>query len=98
MNRLRPSTTAGVPGIVAPIVSKSPPATCTRYQVEGSRVLRCGSLASSGLPLAVSVPSTTQLFDPSASVTVPPTQEDRERRGRPPDRLAANAVDQERRS
>ena len=39
--------------------------TCARYQVDGSRVPRCGSLASSGLPVAVSVPSTTQLFEPS---------------------------------
>ena len=34
---------------------------------------RCGSLASSGLPLAVSVPSTTQLFEPSASSRPPPS-------------------------
>src|SRR6059036_3855173 len=68
MKRLRPSATAGAPGSVAPMVSKSPPETCARYQVDGSRALRCGSFASIGLPLAVSVPSTTQLFEPSASL------------------------------
>src|SRR5437660_3106074 len=72
MKRLRPSATAGAPGSVAPVISKSPPVTCARYHVDGSRALRCGSLASIGLPLAVSVPSTTQLFDPIASARAPP--------------------------
>jgi hypothetical protein len=31
-------------------------------------------LASIGLPLAVSVPSTTQLFEPIASVRAPPSR------------------------
>src|SRR3954469_21548662 len=72
MNRLRPRTTAGAPGSVAPMISKSPPDTCARYQVDGTCALRCGSLASSGLPDAVNVPSTTQLFEPSASADAPP--------------------------
>ena len=67
MKRLRPIATAGVPGSVAPMTSKSPADRCARYQSDGICAPRCGSLASSGLPLAVIVPSTTQLFDPSAS-------------------------------
>src|SRR5262245_6131363 len=67
MKRLRPSATAGAPGSVAPITSKPGAEMCARYHVDGSRVPRGGSLASSGLPLAVRVPSTTQLFDPSPS-------------------------------
>src|SRR4051812_50210910 len=54
------------------MISKSPPVTCARYHVDGSRAPRCGSLASIGLPLAVSVPSTTQLFEPIASARAPP--------------------------
>src|SRR4051812_42632773 len=77
MNRLRPSATAGAPGKVAPMISKSPPFTCARYHVEGTRALRWGSLASIGLPLAVSVPSTTQLFEPSASLVAPPSRKAR---------------------
>src|SRR5438874_10905400 len=93
MKRLRPSATAGAPGSVAPMVSKSPPETCARYQVDGSRALRCGSFASIGLPLAVSVPSTTQLFEPSASLAAPPSRKSRTV-GSPFDRLRASAVDQ----
>src|SRR5262245_62317160 len=39
-------------------------------------VPRCGSFASSGLPVALNVPSTTQLFDPSPS-KVPPSRRSR---------------------
>src|SRR5262245_49409901 len=39
-------------------------------------VPRCGSFASSGLPVALNVPSTTQLFDPNAS-KVPPSRRSR---------------------
>src|SRR5262245_23775912 len=77
MNLLRPSATAGVPGSVAPMISKSPPLTCARYHVDGSRVPRWGSLARSGLPLAVNVPSTTQLFEPIASVDADPSRKSR---------------------
>ena len=66
MKRLRPIAMAGAPGSVAPMTSKSPAERCARYQSEGIWAPRCGSLASSGLPEAVIVPSTTQLFDPSA--------------------------------
>src|SRR5712692_2212359 len=97
MKRLRPSATAGAPGSVAPIVSKSPPETCARYQVDGSRALKCGSLASIGLPLAVSVPSTTQLFEPSASVRAPPEMNSRTN-GSPVARLRAKAYDHDERS
>jgi hypothetical protein len=71
IDRLRPSAIAGVPGNVPPMTSKSPAETCARYHVDGSRVPRCGSLARSGLPLAVSVPSTTQLLEPRPSVDAP---------------------------
>src|SRR3954463_2235448 len=67
MYLLRPIATAGAPGSVAPITSKSPADRCARYHSDGICAPRCGSLASSGLPDAVIVPSTTQLLDPSAS-------------------------------
>src|SRR6185312_5238082 len=66
MYLFRPMTTAGAPGSVAPMTSKSPADRCARYQSDGICASRCGSLASSGLPDAVIVPSTTQLLEPSA--------------------------------
>src|SRR5262245_65667256 len=92
MKRLRPSATAGAPGSVAPMTSKSGADRCARYQVEGTRVPRCGSLASSGFPEAVSVPSTTQLFEPSASV-LPPRRRKSRASGTPPDNAAAQAAE-----
>src|SRR5579872_2028015 len=77
MKRLRPSATAGAPGSVAPMISKSPPVTWARYHVDGIRALRCGSLASIGLPDAVIVPSTTQLLDPRPSVAAPASRKSR---------------------
>src|SRR3954464_6289559 len=71
MKRLRPSATARVPGNGPPVTAESPPETGARDQVEGNRVPRWGSLASSGLPLAVSVPSTTQLLEPRPSERAP---------------------------
>src|SRR3954466_9070071 len=67
MNLFLPSATAGAPGSVAPITSKSPADMCARYQVDGSLVPRCGSLASSGLPDEDIEPSNNQLFEPSPS-------------------------------
>src|SRR5947208_16895772 len=74
MKRLRPMAMAGVPGSVAPIASNSPPETCARYQVDGAFELKCGSLASIGLPVALRVPSTTQLLEPSVSPRTPPSR------------------------
>src|SRR3954471_3402356 len=82
MYLLRPMTTAGAPGSVAPITSKSPADRCARYQSDGICAPRCGSLASNGLPDAVIDPSTTQLLDPSASPA-------------PGSRVAATAADQD---
>ena len=64
------------------------------YQVEGTRVPRCGSLASSGFPEAVRVPSTTQLFDPSDSVAPPPSRKSAAS-GTPPVNADAHAADVE---
>src|SRR5262249_29709235 len=72
------------------MISKSPPATCTRYHVDGNRALRCGAVASIGLPLAVIVPSTTQLFDPIASVRALPARS-AATVASPEDRARANA-------
>ena len=36
------------------------------YQVSGTRRVRCISFESSGLPLAVRLPATTQLLEPTA--------------------------------
>src|SRR5262245_41272049 len=92
MKRLRPMATAGVPGSVAPIMSKSPAETCARYHVDGAFELRCGSLASSGLPLALSVPSTTQLFEPSASTRELPRRT-LDTLGSPAESARAKAID-----
>src|SRR5215467_1439008 len=66
MNLFRPMTTAGAPGSGAPMTSKSPADKCARYHKDGICASRCGSLARSGLPVAVSVPSTSQLLEPRA--------------------------------
>src|SRR5262245_4639302 len=66
MNLLRPMTTAGVQGRVAPMTSNSPEDTCARYHNAIICASRCGAFASSGLPEAVIVPSTTQLLEPRA--------------------------------
>ena len=73
MSRLWPITTPGMPAKVKPLTSKGQSASTVRqcrpiwYQTPGIEVLRCGSLASSGLPEAVCSPETTQLFDPMPS-------------------------------
>ena len=70
---VRPSTTAGKPGKVAPITSSAghgPSAgacKCAKYQMAGALSARCGSLASKGLPLTVRVPGMTQLLLPLPS-------------------------------
>jgi hypothetical protein len=70
---VRPSTTEGVPGKVAPITSSAfwPLAagafSRAKYQIAGAPSARCGSLASSGLPLCVCVPDTTQSLEPTPS-------------------------------
>src|SRR5439155_17574239 len=94
MNRLRPMATAGVPGSVAPMTSASPAEIWARYHNEGICAPRCGSLARSGFPDALSVPSTTQLFDPSASEFALPRRNSRTA-GWPLERLLARALDQE---
>src|SRR5919202_2373916 len=43
----------------------------TWYQMPGRLGARCGSLASSGLPVVVSDPETTQEFEPTPSIPPP---------------------------
>ena len=62
MRALWPITTPGEPGSVAPTTFSRPPSRWARYQVDGSRAPRCGSLASIGLPVEVRAPDTTQLL------------------------------------
>src|SRR5260221_9730125 len=50
MRLLRPSTTPGSPGIVAPATVSVGVSIAARYHSAGARSVRCGSLASSGLP------------------------------------------------
>ncbi len=64
---LRPMTTNGMPGNVAPITFVVGVDTCARYQIDGAVSDRCGSFASSGLPDAVRAPDTTQSFEPMPS-------------------------------
>ena len=60
---LWPMTTSGVPATVPPAMSCCGVFSRARYQKPGAPKPRCGSLARSGLPLALCSPSTTQLFD-----------------------------------
>src|SRR5882672_12405138 len=64
---LCPSTTVGTPGSVPPTTLPAGVDTCARYQSAGACNPRCGSLASSGLPLSLRDPATTQLLEPTAS-------------------------------
>ena len=65
--RCGPSTMKGTPGSVPPTTLPCGVETCARYHSAGACRPRCGSLASSGLPLTVRAPSTTQLLEPTAS-------------------------------
>jgi hypothetical protein len=67
MRSLRPSRIPGTPGSVAPIASSPGAVSCAKYHTGGAVRPRCGSFASSGLPLALRLPLTTQLFDPAPS-------------------------------
>src|SRR6185437_1990905 len=52
----------GRPGSVAPTAFTAPPDTCARYHTDGTPAPRWGSLASTGLPVAVREPCRTQLL------------------------------------
>ena len=54
----------GPPTNDAPATSHSGQRRWARYHGAGSRAARCGSLASSGTPLAVRAPAMAQLLDP----------------------------------
>src|SRR5882762_10312816 len=58
--------TKGAPGRLTPAASKfcCGTSSCTSYQIPGRPQSRCMSFESSGLPLTVCAPETTQLFDP----------------------------------
>ena len=47
-----------------PMTSRPAATRCISYQTPGNSICRCGSLASSGRPLAVRRPAMTQLFEP----------------------------------
>ena len=64
MRSLRPTSTAGTPGSVPPIASRPGALRCAKYQTGGAVRPRCGSFASTGLPLALRAPLTTHEFDP----------------------------------
>ncbi len=66
---LRPRTTLGMPGSVAPITFRPGADRCAKYHNAGADNPRCGSFASSGLPLVVNAPDTAQLFDPFPSIS-----------------------------
>src|SRR5256885_16546817 len=63
MRRLRPITTAGRPGIVAPVTVKPGLSIATRYHRAGARNVRWGSLARIGLPERVRAGPITHEFD-----------------------------------
>ncbi len=70
---LWPMTTPGSPAKVNPATSNGQAAESTRqcrpiwYQMPGMDGSRCGSLASSGLPVVVCAPDTTHEFEPMPS-------------------------------
>src|SRR5580658_8780652 len=59
-SRLRPSTTKGTPGAVAPASTEPGVSIRTRYQMPGKLNAKCGSPASNGAPVALCAPSTAQ--------------------------------------
>ena len=63
MRRLRPITTAGRPGIVAPATVKPGLSMAARYHRAGARSVRWGSLARIGLPERVRAGPMTHEFD-----------------------------------
>src|SRR5450631_3464058 len=56
--------TYGIPGSVTPATSSVPECRCASYQRLGIWWPRCMSFESSGLPVTVCAPETTQSFDP----------------------------------
>ena len=62
-SRLWPITTPGTPGTPAPIASRLPPERWTTWNMPGTAARRCGSLASSGAPLAVREPATAHALE-----------------------------------
>ena len=63
-----PSTTAGMPGRVAPITLIPGASRRAKYHSAGADKPKCGSLARSGLPLAVRLPLSAQLLEPIPSM------------------------------
>src|SRR5690625_7859001 len=65
-----PITIPGIPAKPKPATSNGQWASTVRqcspcwYQIPGTDGARCGSLASSGIPVAVCSQETTQVFDP----------------------------------
>src|SRR5216683_1514788 len=62
-------TMKGAPGEVAPARCSAGVSMRARYQMSGVAKPRCGSLASSGLPETLCLPSTTQLFEAKVGPT-----------------------------
>src|SRR5690625_3715419 len=68
-----PITMPGIPAKPKPATSNGQSPSTVRqcspcwYQIPGTEGARCGSLASSGIPVAVCSPETTQEFDPTPS-------------------------------
>ena len=59
----------GSPGMVAPATRPAGVLDAREVPIAPARSsLRCGSLASSGLPLVVREPASTQLFEPTPSM------------------------------
>ncbi len=67
MSAFCPSTTKGSPGIVAPATSSPGAFSRAKYHSAGALSLRWGSLASSGAPVVVREPDSTQLLLPTPS-------------------------------
>jgi len=58
----RPIAISGTPGIAAPIRNLSSQMISLSYQKVGMVAVKCGSLASIGLPVDVCLPDMTQLL------------------------------------
>src|SRR6185503_9159938 len=68
---LCPTATPTKGGSLAPITFHPGATRCEMYLSDGFVTVRCGSLATTGLPVAASRPLTTQLLEPGLVISSP---------------------------
>ena len=65
-----PISTVGKPGKVAPATFRPGASMRAKYHSAGVDSFKCGSLASSGLPVVVRLPASSQLLEPTPSTSL----------------------------